>query len=323
LPVDDDVQKSVRLLKEGRLVAFPTETVYGLGADAENPDAIRRIFKVKGRPSSHPLIVHVAHRSWLPKLGSWVPPSAERLAEAFWPGPLTLVVSRGARVPLVVTGGQATVAIRVPNHPLALRLLEEFGGGVAAPSANRFGAVSPTSADHVRLDLGADVDHVLDGGSCEVGVESTIVDVSRDSVVLLRPGGISLEALESVLGTPVRVETESPVRTPGQLPSHYAPRARVVLAKARDLPAELAALRAEGARVGALIPLEIERPGADIELVVAGGAEAFARTLYASLRALDAERVDVILVVPPPAQGVGVAVTDRLLRAAAPRSPST
>src|SRR5690349_19076998 len=200
-----DIEKAAGVLRAGGLVAFPTETVYGLGANAEDPAAVSRIFQVKGRPPSHPLIVHLGGAELL---GDWVedvPATARLLAERFWPGPLTLVLRRGRRVPLEATGGLETVAVRVPDHPVALALLSAFGGGVTAPSANRFGSVSPTTADHVRAELGDAVDFVLDGGPCEVGVESTIVDVTGDVPTVLRPGGVTREDLEAVLGFPPAV----------------------------------------------------------------------------------------------------------------------
>ena len=198
--VEATVENAVEILQRGGLVAFPTETVYGLGADAMNAAAMQRLYKVKGRPKAHPVIVHIARRDQLAEWASEVTPIAEKLAEAFWPGPLTLIVKRAEKVSDLVTGGQDTVGVRVPSHKLARQLLEAFGGGIAAPSANRFGKVSPTTADHVRADLGADVNLVLDGGACEVGIESTIVDVTGDVPVILRPGKINAADIERVLG---------------------------------------------------------------------------------------------------------------------------
>ncbi|HET9930094.1 MAG TPA: L-threonylcarbamoyladenylate synthase [Polyangiaceae bacterium] len=313
------IDAAARALAAGELVAFPTETVYGLGADAEGPSAVRRIFEVKGRPTSHPLIVHVDSVDWLESLAHDVPSIAFRLAERFWPGPLTLILKRSERVPLAVTGGQATVGIRVPSHPVALALLRRFGRGVAAPSANRFGKLSPTTAAHVREDLGDLVAQVLDGGPCDVGVDSTILDLSREAPRLLRPGGVPREALEEVLGKPLLHETIGPVRAPGLLPSHYAPRAEVVLCSQSELPQRAEALRARGARLGALAPEGTPIALVDVAVTLPGDAVSFARRLYASLRELDAARVDVILVVAPQVRGLGLAVLDRLTRAAAPR----
>lgn len=248
-----DIEKAAGVLRVGGLVALPTETVYGLGANAEDPAAVARIFQVKGRPPSHPLIVHIGGAE---HLGDWVegvPTTARLLAERFWPGPLTLVLRRGRRVSLEATGGLETVAVRVPDHPVALALLSAFGGGVAAPSANRFGSVSPTTADHVRAELGDAVDFVLDGGPCEVGVESTIVDVTGDFPSVLRPGGVTREDLEAV-GCPLAVHSTSRVRVPGQHPSHYAPRARVVLVEPEKVVAEAELAQELGHQVGVFLP---------------------------------------------------------------------
>lgn len=242
------------MLRAGGLVALPTETVYGLGADVEDPIAVARIFQVKGRPASHPLIVHIAAADELDAWVEEVPAAARLLAEHFWPGPLTLVLRRGHRVPLEATDGLETVAVRVPDHPVALALLSAFGGGITAPSANRFGSVSPTTADHVRAELGDAVDFVLDGGSCQVGVESTIVDVTGETPSILRPGGVTREDLEAVLGHPVVVPSTSDVRVPGQHPSHYAPRARVVLVEPEKVVAEAELAQQAGHQVGVLLP---------------------------------------------------------------------
>ena len=205
-----DIDQAVAILRAGGLVAFPTETVYGLGADASNDAAVGRVFSVKGRPTDHPLIVHLADAEQLDGWAAIVTPTARLLADAFWPGPLTILVERSASVSLAVTGGRSTVGLRVPDHPVARELLRAFGGGIAAPSANRFGRVSPTTAAHVAADLGEDVDVVLDGGPCRVGVESTIVDLTGEVPVVLRSGGISIDRLEELLGhvVDVRVSAE-------------------------------------------------------------------------------------------------------------------
>jgi L-threonylcarbamoyladenylate synthase len=320
------VARAVEVLRRGGLVAFPTETVYGLGADAANPSAVERIFAVKGRPPFHPLIVHLPDRSALEEWAAEVAPEAWALAEAFWPGALTLVVPRAERVPDAVTGGLDTVGLRVPAAPLALELLSAFGAGVAAPSANRFGRVSPTTADHVRADLGDAVDLVLDGGPCSIGVESTIVDCTGERFEILRPGGVSAEALSEVLGCEIGLRTGAPgaapsVRAPGTLPSHYAPRARVELVAAGPEAAVRArALLDEGRRAGLLAPAPEELLGLPGEVEVlppAGGPEDYARCLYDRLREADRRDLDVLLVIPPPQGGLGTAVTDRLRRAAA------
>jgi L-threonylcarbamoyladenylate synthase len=333
--VSSDVVDAVSVLRRGGLVAFPTETVYGLGADAANPEAVARIFAVKGRPRNHPLIVHLAEAAATKEWAAEVPDEGWALAEAFWPGPLTLILPRAAQVPDAVTGGAATVGLRVPAQPLALELLGAFGGGVAAPSANRFGRVSPTTAAHVRADLGAAVDLVLDGGPCAVGVESTIVDLSRGAPRVLRLGGLSVDALSDVLGHPVEVTAIaagevsgvlSPsgtaaaveaVPAPGTLSSHYAPAARVEVLDAEAVAARAAELLGKGRRVGLLAPARLEGlpPGLDA-LPPAGGPQAYAQCLYQRLREADRRGLDVLLAVPPAATGIGAAVTDRLRRAA-------
>ncbi|GLX23250.1 threonylcarbamoyl-AMP synthase [Streptomyces lavendulae subsp. lavendulae] len=309
------------MLRAGGLVALPTETVYGLGADAENADAVNRIFEVKGRPSSHPLIVHIGGAEQLDDWVEEVSPTARLLAERFWPGPLTLVLRRGRRVPLEATGGLETVAVRVPDHPVALELLAAFGGGVTAPSANRFGSVSPTTADHVGAELGDAVDLVLDGGPCQVGVESTIVDVTGDVPSILRPGGVTREDLEAVLGFPLAVPSTSQVRVPGQHPSHYAPRARVVLVEPGTVVAEAERAQEEGHRVGILLPRPFD--GADVKahavVEVPGSPDAYARGLYGFLRELDERGCDLIVASLPAEEGLGLAIANRLRRAAGPR----
>lgn len=320
--MSDDVQRAVDALRVGGLIGLPTETVYGLGADASNELAVRRIFAVKGRPSSHPLIVHVASadeaRRWA---GAW-PVEAEALARAFWPGPLTLIVKRSPLASDAVTGGQDTVGLRVPSHPLARAVLEAFGGGVAAPSANRFGRVSPTTAQHVRDELGADVELVLDGGPCGVGVESTIVDVSGLAPRLLRPGGVPHELVEHVLGCQVPlVSTATDVRAPGLLESHYAPRAGLWLVTAAQLEPEAQRRLAAGAKVAVVAPLGVPMPAGVTAFEVPADDAGYARALYATLREVDARGLDVVLAVPPSASGVGLAVVDRLRRASAPRGP--
>jgi L-threonylcarbamoyladenylate synthase len=298
------ITRAVEVLRAGGLVAFPTETVYGLGADAANPDALRRLFAVKGRPVDHPVIVHVARASQLDELGCDVPDIAHALANEYWPGPLTLVVRRNPdRVAPEATGGRETVGLRVPDHPVALALLDAFGGGLAAPSANRFGRVSPTTAQHVIDDLGADVDLVLDGGPSAVGVESTIVDVTGSEPLVLRVGGLGEAGIAEIVGKPLARRTAGEVAASGTLPSHYAPDARVELVRAEALAERADQLRATGRTVGVL-----DAP--------ADAAE-YARVLYARLRELDGTGVDVILAVLPTEDGVGAAVADRLRRASA------
>ncbi|MGQ0507848.1 MAG: L-threonylcarbamoyladenylate synthase [Myxococcaceae bacterium] len=313
-----DIQRAIEILRLGGLVALPTETVYGLAADADNELAVRRIFAVKGRPATHPLIVHVPSTDVLSDWALDIPPDAHALAKVFWPGPLTLVLRRAPRVLDAVTGGQDTVALRVPSHPSALAVLREFQGGLAAPSANRFGAVSPTTAAHVRADLGVEVDLILDGGPSTVGVESTIVDLSHGAPVLLRPGGVGKEELERVLGRTLPLRTSSEVRAPGLLPSHYAPRAGVLLT---EDPA--AALEGRTGRIAVLAPENVSVPSGVTTVRVPADAAGFARELYAKLRELDLAGVELIIAVPPPESGLGLAVRDRLKRASTPRPAST
>ena len=312
------IEQAVSILRAGGLVAFPTETVYGLGADAGNPDAVARIFAAKGRPADHPLIVHLGSADLLDDWAIDIPPLARTLATACWPGPLTIVLKRAARVPDAVTGALPTVGIRVPAHPLALELLRAFGDGIAAPSANRFGTVSPTTAEHVRAGLGDGVDIVLDGGPSNVGVESTIVDLSGIATpgpAILRPGGLPREVLEAIAGEPIPVREGGEVRAPGMLASHYAPDARLLLVPPAEQATRAASLRAAGRRVGVLA-FEPGSAMADATIVDLGSTEdEAARRLYAAIRELD-ETCDVILAWPPEERGLGLAIADRLRRAA-------
>lgn len=310
--VVDDPDVAAELLRRGGLVAIPTETVYGLAADASRPDAVARIFEVKGRPRGHPLIVHLPSADRLADWAARVPRSARILAEACWPGPLTLLVERAAHVDDVVTGGRMTVGIRVPAHPLTARVLAQVPA-LAAPSANRFGKVSPTTADHVLADLGSILqpgrDAILDGGACPVGVESTIVDCTVEPPQILRPGGISTEDVSRLLRGRVAAAS-GPSRTSGMLASHYAPDRPVELVEtAADLERRRADLVGAGRTVEVL-------DGVD-DLVV------YARELYAWLRAADRRAPDVILARLPPPDGLGHAIRDRLMKAAAsPSDPS-
>jgi len=317
MATDADIAGAAEIVRRGGLVAFPTETVYGLGADAANPVALARLYAVKGRPGNHPVIVHVGAPSQLADWAADVPEAARRLGDALWPGPLTVVVRRAARVPDAVTGGGDTVGVRVPDQPLALALLRAFGGGIAAPSANRFGRVSPTTADDVRADLGDDVDLVLDDGPCTVGVESTIVDCTGDELAILRPGGITRERVEEVSGRPVGTRDDGLVLAPGTLKSHYAPEAAVLVVDRDELRARAGALIAAGQRVAVLATgAPADLPSDVIVLDAPRDADEYARVLYARLREVDRRGVDVLLAVLPPDAGVGVAVADRLRRAA-------
>lgn len=314
---DRSVDVAVDVLRRGGLVAVPTETVYGLAADATDPDAVRRIFAVKGRPADHPVIVHLADADALDDWAADVPDAARRLAGAFWPGPLTMVLPRHPSVSDVVTGGRDTVGLRVPAHPLTRQVLARLGRGVAAPSANRFGRVSPTRAEHVVADLGTDVDLVLDGGPCTVGVESTIVELVDGTVRVLRTGGISAEAIADVVGAPVSADTDGAARAPGMLPAHYAPAARVVVADG-DVRRDITRLVDDGVRVGVLAEAPVDDlPDGATMLTPVDDAAGYARHLYERLRAADAAGLDVVVAVPPAASGIGVAVRDRLRRAAA------
>jgi L-threonylcarbamoyladenylate synthase len=311
-----EIDDAAAVLREGGLVAFPTETVYGLGADAENSAAIERLYAVKGRPRRHPVIVHLGAPDALDAWARHVPDAARRLAAACWPGPLALVVERAGHVPDAITGGRETVAVRVPDQPVARSLLDAFGGGIAAPSANRFGRVSPTTAQDVRADLGIDVDRVLDGGPCRVGVESTIVDCSGARPAILRLGAVAQGRVEQVLGAPVELRTRGEVAAPGTLASHYAPDARVVVVDAGAVAARATSMLAAGERVGLLSLESIDGlPEGLVVLDAPGDIDDYAHVLYARLREADRLGLDVILTVAPPADGIGAAVADRLARA--------
>ena len=318
-----DIARAVAVLREGGLVAFPTETVYGLGCDAESPAALRRLFTVKRRPVDHPVIAHVASAASIDVYATDVPRVARALVDAFWPGPLTVVLPRSARIPDEVTGGRGTVGLRMPGEPCALALLASFGGAVAAPSANRFGKVSPTTAVDVRADLGDDVDLILDGGPCRVGVESTIVDCTGPVPVILRLGGVAQAAIEAVVGAAVDLRTAGTTAAPGTLPGHYAPMARVVLVGRRDVGARAAGLLATGRRVGLLAsaPAPADLPVGLTVLDSPADVDDFARVLYTRLRDADRAGLEVLLVVAPPTDGIGAAVVDRLVRAAVGTGP--
>ena len=312
-------------LLAGNLVAFPTETVYGLGADACNADAVAKIYSVKSRPADHPLIVHVAS---MDALGDWaddVPGFAISLARDFWPGPMTLIVNRSELAGDFVTGGQNTVGVRVPDHPVALGLLEAFaragGKGVAAPSANRFGNVSPTTAQAVAVELGdylSDSDQILDGGACDVGVESTIIDCTGDAPRILRPGAITAEMIEESTGLTVGVSAsasgasirEEEIRVSGSLESHYAPTATVVLDQSPV------------AGQGFIAMSDVATPEGVVRLAAPTTHEEFARVLYSALRAADEKRLKSVVVTQPVGDGIAIAIRDRLMRAAHPGSNS-
>ena len=314
--IDVAVQEAAAILRRGGLVAFPTETVYGLGADAENPEAVARIFATKGRPANHPVIVHIGCAEQLEHWAADIPPLAWQLVQRFWPGPLTLILKRHARVSDAVTGGQDTVGLRVPDHPVALALLAAFGGGIAAPSANRFGRLSPTAAAHVRAELGDTVDYILDGGPCQVGIESTILDLSGGYPRQLRPGAITPAEIEAVLGQPLAAALGDAPRVPGALPSHYAPQTPLALIPSHDLKAEVTRRLKKGERVAVLARVAAAPPVNCVWQVMPADPAGYARELYARLRALDALRADCLLIEAPPHEAAWQAVRDRLARAA-------
>lgn len=331
MPDSAEIQRAARLLEQGKLVAFPTETVYGLGADASNPQAVAAIFAAKGRPSNHPLIVHVAHNADLSRWASHVPAAAKLLIDAFWPGPLTLILPRAAHVPAAVAGGQNSIGLRCPSHPVALALLAEFRhgqGGIAAPSANRFGHVSPTTAQHVLDEFGDADDNliacVLDGGQSDVGIESTIVDLTRlDSVgpVVLRPGQISVAQLTQCLGRAPSVPTtsdEAAPRVSGSLESHYAPITPLVLIDSAEL---IPLMRNLESAHHSYVVMHYSSLSKDMHHALASeqlpaDVNAYAHGLYAGLRLLDTQHADVIIVERPPLNDDWQGINDRLRRAA-------
>lgn len=329
-PVDPAaIERAALILARGGIVAFPTETVYGLGADADNEAAVRAIFAAKGRPADHPVIVHVLDAAALDAWAREVPASARRLAASFWPGPLTLVLKRSARAKDVVTGGQDTVGLRSPAHPWARALLEAFAGAdrtkaIVAPSANSFGRISPTTAAHVRADLGekpaGKIDLILDGGACPVGIESTIVDLSGSEPRLLRPGAVTREQLEAALGVPVRDAQADAPRAPGRIETHYAPRTPLELVEPSELAARINALR--GHRLAVLAPAQLlldRTRDIALRLIAPQQPDEYARRLYALLHELDAAGAERILVVRPPSGPAWEAVHDRLRRAQSSR----
>ncbi len=321
---DDAIAAAVRALKAGELVGLPTETVYGLAGDAGNDQAVARIFETKGRPADHPLIVHVADAASVDHFAADVPDFARRLIDAFWPGPLTLILPRRAGVGAAAAGGQDSIGLRCPSHPVAQQLLREFSktgsGAVAAPSANKFGHVSPTTAQHVRDEFGPDLP-VLDGGACEVGLESTIVDCTRSAPVLLRPGGVSRAQVEAASGQRLRARDELATPAPrasGTLLAHYAPSAPVRLMDAKALQTALDLLGADAARLAlyARAPLKMRSSRVDYRRMP-DDAAATAQQLFAVLRDFDAAGARLIWIETPPDTPDWEAVRDRLQRAAA------
>jgi L-threonylcarbamoyladenylate synthase len=312
-----EIETAVQALRDGELVAFPTETVYGLGANAQNPAAVRKIFEAKGRPSSHPVIVHLDSPRYLHRWVREVPDAATRLAEHFWPGPLTMVLPRAPHVHDIVTGGQDTVAIRVPHHPMAQQLLTAFGGGIAAPSANRYGRLSPTRAEHVRDELGDAVKVILDGGECQIGLESTIVAFDGPHVRLLRPGAVTAGQMRQVVSElQIGANLESP-RVPGDSPSHYAPTTPMTIVPAGEIDSHAASLSEGGRRVAVLAQRLPLRAHKYVTWINAGRRpEQYGHDLYANLRTLDKAGCQQILVQDVPEGETWDAIRDRLLRAA-------
>ena len=315
----DETRDAAAKLAHGALVAFPTETVYGLGADASNAEAVARIYEVKGRPADHPLIVHIANLKYLEQWISNIPEYAIELAQEFWPGPMTLILQRSDLAKDFVTGGQETVGVRIPDNSLTLDLLEAFhelgGAGIAAPSANRFGQVSPTTADAVKEELGqflTDTDLVLDGGQSEVGLESTIIDCTGDLPRILRPGAITIAMIEEVSGLKVSDSTEKKsdefkketIRVSGSLENHYSPKAKVFLDQQPVTGSGFIALA------------EIETPSGIIRLAAPKSVEEFARVLYSALREGDHQSLDAIYIAQPAGDGLAIAIRDRLSRSA-------
>ena len=314
----DEIAAAVAALHAGEVIGLPTETVYGLAGDASNPAAVARIFAIKGRPSSHPVIVHVPDAGHVSRWARETPPAAAALMRHFWPGPLTIVLPRSDSVSGAVTGGQDTIALRVPAHPVALQVLRAFGSGLAAPSANRYGRISPTTAAHVRADLGQDVRIVLDGGPADVGLESTIVACLDQQVAILRPGRVGVADIEAVTG-PVTGASPTAPRVPGSVVSHYAPRTRLQIVDATALAEVMAENAKAGRTVAVLGRGTMPNPPAAAWLAAAPDAQAYGRALYDHLRRLDEAGADVILVVRPPDEPAWAAIHDRLERAAAQR----
>lgn len=319
--ITTDIEFAARQLRAGELVAFPTETVYGLGADATNPAAIQKVFTVKGRPVDHPLIVHIANSKQLPSWALNIPNSAWLLAEHFWPGPLTLILQKQIGVSSLITGGQNTIAIRIPNHPLTLQMLQNFNGAIVGPSANKYGRVSPTTAAHVATDLGNAISVILNGGECAVGLESTIVDLTNTHPIIRRSGAITALELSNVLQQPVAIDTKAnnTVRTSGSHESHYAP---VTTLRMLAYPELLAAVTLLQQQNKPFSVLSFEASPKDINpkiywQQVSRHPKEYAHNLYANLRTHDALNNNVILVERPPQDIAWLAILDRLTRASA------
>lgn len=317
MSIGKDIELAAELINRGELVAFPTETVYGLGADATSPDALARLYRAKERPTDHPVIVHIHDVSLLSEWAVAIPDTAFVLAESFWPGPLTLVLRRKEGVLDQVTGGQDTVGLRIPGHPLALELIEKAAScGIAAPSANKFGRLSPTRAEDVAAEFGDEVSYVLDGGPCRVGIESTIVDLTGESWRILRPGQITETAIRAALDLDSRETGAETPRAPGSMKSHYAPSRPLVIVQEGDLERFLGELASQNKTAAVLSFRQPPGTFASSWIVAEKNREHYGKDLYASLRSLDTSAPDWIVVESPPADPDWDGVRDRLLRAA-------
>ena len=330
IQADPALLEAAAILRSGGLVAFPTETVYGLGANALSAHAVEKIFAAKQRPHWDPVIVHVAEIAEARKLTTSWPDAVERLAAAFWPGPLTMLLPRAAQIPDICTAGREKVGLRMPSHPVAMALIAAAGVPVAAPSANRFGHTSPTTAEHVLADLDGRIDAILDAGSCTIGVESTVLDPTSDPPIIYRPGGITLEQIRQVLGTALgnvivaerKISDDRPpesLESPGLGIRHYAPRARVILVENEAELFSVVEREARNHHVGVLLPAGWKSPGEGVAVLPWGSwkePESLARDLYQQMRALDDRKIDVIVCPMPPPDGIGMAIRDRLRKAA-------
>lgn len=308
----EKIMKAAELLRAGKLVAFPTETVYGLGADASNPEALQKIFKAKGRPADHPIIVHLKDASQLPEWVAEIPDNAARLAKEFWPGPLTLILKKASHVDDLITGGQDTIGVRVPKHDIAQALLQTFGGALAAPSANRYGRISPTTAAAVHEELGSAVDMVLEGGQCEVGLESTIVDMTGEHPAILRPGMITSTQIAAVLNQEIATQKKNSPRVSGSLESHYAPITRMRIVHAANIQAYLQDLPSHSLPMIVLSFSDLDAP----QVRMPQSPREYAHDLYRVLREADQGQFKQIIVEAVPNTPEWDAIRDRLQRAA-------
>ncbi len=305
------IKKAVSYLQKGDVIAIPTETVYGLAADASNLLAVKKIFKLKQRPADHPVIVHIANES---KLAEWaidIPETAFQLTRAFWPGPLTLILKKAPHVFDIITGGQKTIGLRAPAHPITQKILQAFGGGVAAPSANRFGKLSPTTAQHVMDDFGDEISLIVDGGPCQIGIESTIVDLTSDIPRVLRPGMISPAQIKETLGISIALTDRNAPRVSGSLPAHYAPNTKTVLL---DSTAIESLIKNTDKKLAILTTRHLNKPGVNI-IVMPNKPDQYAKILYQTLHKLDQLNLDLIAIEKLPASLEWNAITDRLQRA--------